>query len=46
MKRRDDNSQLSREEYEAQEDEEAVAGVYKKASAEKMAGRKIVKRGQ
>lgn len=40
-----DNSQLSKEEYDAIEDEDEDAGVYKKASAEKMATRKIVKRG-
>lgn len=46
MKRSGDNGQLSREEYDALEDDESEAGVYKKASAEKMATRKIVKRGQ
>lgn len=46
MKRSGDKGHLSREEYEAQEDEEADAGVYKRASAEKMATRRIVKRGQ
>ena len=46
MKRQGDNGQLSREEYDALDEDEAEAGVYKKASADKMAGRKIVKRGQ
>ena len=46
MKRGGDNGQLSREEYDALEDDEEDAGVYKKASAEQMAGRKIVKRSK
>lgn len=45
MKRSGDNGQLSKEEYEAMgEEDEEDAGVYKKASAEVMATRKIVKR--
>ena len=45
MKRSGDRGQLSKEEYNAQEDDEEEAGVYKKASAEQMASRKTVKRG-
>lgn len=47
MKRGNDNSQLSKEEYDNLDDDDEGddAGVYKKASSEKMAQRKIVKRG-
>ena len=47
MKRTGDRGQLTKEDYNALDDDEGEeAGVYKKASAEVMATRKIVKRSQ
>ena len=43
VKRRNDNGQMRKEEYEEQEDNVEEAGVFKRASSEAISKRKIVK---